>query len=72
MNKTITLFIPCLVDSMYPEVGRAMVTLLEKIGATLVYPSEQTCCGQPAFNSGFRTGARRTARHFIRTFEDAA
>jgi len=71
MNKKITLFIPCLVDSMYPEVGRAMVKLLQRLGADLIYPPEQTCCGQPGFNSGFRTEARRTARHFIRTFEDA-
>ena len=67
----LTLFIPCLVDSLYPEVGQAMVTLLQRLGAKLIYPPDQTCCGQPALNAGFRSEARKAARHFIRIFEHA-
>jgi L-lactate dehydrogenase complex protein LldE len=67
----LTLFIPCLIDSTYPEVGQAMVTLLKRLGASLIYPPDQTCCGQPAFNAGFRSEARKAACHFIRIFEHA-
>lgn len=66
-----TLFIPCLVDAFYPEVGRAVVLLLERLGVVLTYPLGQTCCGQPAFNSGYRTEARRAARRFVTIFEGA-
>lgn len=68
-NKHITLFIQCIVDGMYPEAGEAMVSLLQRLGFTLDYPEDQTCCGQPAFNSGYRNEAREAAKHFIRVFE---
>lgn len=67
----VTLFIQCLVDGFYPRVGEAMVRILAKLGARLDYPLEQTCCGQPAFNAGYRREARRAARHFIEVFEQA-
>lgn len=70
-KKDVTLFIPCIIDRLYPEVGEALVRLLRKIGAHLAYPSSQTCCGQPAFNSGYRREATVAAKHFLRTFEDA-
>jgi len=70
-NKTITLFIQCLVDSMYPEVGQAMVRLFEKLGISVTVPLDQTCCGQPAFNSGYRKEAKIAARRFISIFETA-
>jgi L-lactate dehydrogenase complex protein LldE len=70
-NKTITLFIQCLVDSMYPEVGQAMVHLFEKLGISVDIPLDQTCCGQPAFNSGYRKEAKTAARRFIEIFENA-
>jgi len=70
-NQNVTLFIQCLVDSLYPEVGEAMVRLLGKIGVKMSYPEDQTCCGQPAFNSGYRKEARRAAKRFIRIFEGA-
>ena len=70
-NKVVTLFIPCLIDSLYPEVGRATVNLLRRLGLDLIYPPDQTCCGQPAFNAGFRADARRAARRFTRIFERA-
>ena len=61
----VTLFIQCLVDSHYPRVGMAMVKVLEKLGVPMACPTEQTCCGQPAFNSGFPKEARAVARHAV-------
>ncbi len=70
-NKTITLFIQCLVDSLYPEVGQAMVTLFKKLDIPFEIPLNQTCCGQPAFNSGYRKEAAKAAKRFIEIFENA-
>ena len=56
---------------MYPEVAEAMVGLLAKIGLNMSYPQDQTCCGQPAFNSGYRKEAERAAKRFVRIFEGA-
>ena len=67
----IALFIPCLVDALYPEVGEAVVTVFDKLGLPVTYPREQTCCGQPAFNAGYLPQARAAARHFIDIFESA-
>ena len=67
----ITLFIQCLVDSIYPQVGHAMVQLLEKLNMQVDMPLQQTCCGQPAFNSGYRKEATIAARKFIEIFENA-
>lgn len=71
MKKRVSLFIQCLVESMYPEVGEAMVDVLERVGVQVDYPEGQTCCGQPAFNSGYRHEAREAARHFVSIFADA-
>jgi len=70
-NQTVTLFIQCLVDGIYPEVGEAMVALFRKLGINLTCPSRQTCCGQPAFNAGYQGEARVAARRFIDIFESA-
>ncbi len=70
-SKKVTLFIQCLVDTMYPEVADAMVTVLERIGLAVECPTEQTCCGQPAFNAGHQQVARSAARKFIELFEGA-
>ncbi len=70
-NKPVTLFIQCLVDSLYPEVGQAMVHLFEKLNIQVDIPLEQTCCGQPAFNSGYRREAKKAAKRFIEVFESA-
>ena len=67
----VTLFIQCLVDGLYPEVGEALVTVLRRIGVSMSYPENQTCCGQPAFNAGYRNEARIAARRFIEIFETA-
>jgi L-lactate dehydrogenase complex protein LldE len=67
----ITLFIPCFIDQCYPQVGISVVKILEKLAQTVTYPVEQTCCGQPAFNSGAWDQARATARQALRAFRDA-
>ena len=64
----VALFVTCMVDVMYPEVGMAAVSLLRDHGAELVFPEGQTCCGQPAFNSGRRAEARKLAIGFLDVF----
>ena len=66
----VSLFITCLVDQFCPEVGVNVVKVLRRLGVEVDFPMEQTCCGQPAFNSGFRTEARALAERFIDIFED--
>lgn len=67
--QRVALFVTCMVDALYPEVGMATVDLLEQQGVEVVFPFDQTCCGQPAFNAGFRDEARQMARHFLDVFE---
>lgn len=67
-GEPVALFVPCYVDQLYPQIGRAVVMLFERLGVPLEYPEEQTCCGQPAFNSGYWEAARPVIRHFARTF----
>ena len=71
MSQIIQLFVTCIVDTLYPEVGEAVCAVLEKAGATITVPSGQTCCGQPAFNAGMRKEAARMAKQTICTFERA-
>src|SRR5919202_4443525 len=61
----VALFIPCYVDLINPEVGVSVVRVLRKLDVGVVYAEGQTCCGQPAFNSGFFDEARAVARHFL-------
>ncbi len=70
-NKSVTLFVQCLVDSLYPEVGTSMVRLFEKMEIPFNIPVDQTCCGQPAFNAGYRKEATVAAKRFIEIFEDS-
>jgi L-lactate dehydrogenase complex protein LldE len=65
----VALFIPCYVDLIYPQVGVSVVRVLRRLGVDPAYPKGQTCCGQPAFNSGFFGEARGVARHFMDVFE---
>jgi L-lactate dehydrogenase complex protein LldE len=67
--RRVALFVTCMVDMLYPEVGMATVELLEKHGVEVIFPEAQTCCGQPAFNAGFRDEARELARRFVDIFE---
>jgi len=64
----VSLFIPCYVDQLMPEVGIATVQLLEHVGCKVHYDPRQTCCGQPAFNGGFLDEARAVARHMLDVF----
>lgn len=64
-----SLFITCLADSFYPKVGESMVKLLDHLGVELDFPEGQTCCGQPAFNSGYRDEAKEVAKTMIDVFD---
>jgi L-lactate dehydrogenase complex protein LldE len=66
----VSLFVTCLVDQFWPEAGRATALLLQRAGCHVHFDERQTCCGQPAFNSGFFEEARAVARHFIEVFEE--
>ena len=67
--RRVALFVTCMVDMLYPEVGMSTAELLERLGLEVVFPYEQTCCGQPAFNAGYRDEARELAHRFIDIFE---
>jgi L-lactate dehydrogenase complex protein LldE len=69
MGKRVSLFVTCMVDQLFPKVGMAMAAVLERIGYQVDFPKDQTCCGQPAFNSGYRSEARIVARHFLDVFD---
>jgi L-lactate dehydrogenase complex protein LldE len=71
MGKRVSLFVTCMVDQLFPKVGMAMAGVLERLGYRIDFPEDQTCCGQPAFNSGYRAEARLVARHFLDTFESS-
>src|ERR1700689_2470761 len=64
----VALMVPCYIDMFYPQVGIATLELLEKLGVDVVYPSEQTCCGQPMANSGCYEEARPTEEHCAKLF----
>lgn len=70
-GKTVSLFVTCIVDMVYPDTGMSVVTVLEHLGVPVVFPAAQTCCGQPAFNSGNRREAARVAKQFLRAFDGA-
>ncbi|MFE1079182.1 (Fe-S)-binding protein [Nocardiopsis alba] len=67
----IALFITCVNDTLFPDTGRAVVRLLERLGHEVVFPTDQTCCGQMHYNTGYRRPAARLAVRFARTFENA-
>lgn len=69
-TSTVSLFIPCLVDQVYPDIGLSMAWILEKLGYHIDYDPEQTCCGQPAFNAGHTQEALSVARRFVDVFAD--
>jgi L-lactate dehydrogenase complex protein LldE len=68
MLMRVGLFIPCYIDQFYPHVGLATVKVLEHFGATVEFPTEQTCCGQPLANVGLIDDARPLARRFVELF----
>src|SRR3954468_12339796 len=64
----VALFITCFNDTLFPDVGRSTVTLLERLGCTVDFPEGQTCCGQMHANSGYQLEAVPLARRFVRVF----
>ena len=70
-NKPVSLFVTCIIDMIYPKTGVSVVEILEHLGVEVRFPLDQTCCGQPAFNSGFWNDAKTVAKHFLTVFEDA-
>ena len=64
------LFIPCYIDAFFPEVGIATLQLLERLGIEVVYPLDQTCCGQPMANSGCQNDAAGAEALFVRNFQE--
>ena len=67
----IQLFIPCFVDQVFPDTAFNMIKVLEKLGCTVHYNVNQTCCGQPAFNAGFRDESKDVCVKFIKDFGGA-
>ena len=63
-----SLFVTCIVDQFYPDIGESTVRVLRRLGVDIDFPAGQTCCGQPAFNSGFWSDAKAIARRFLKTF----
>jgi L-lactate dehydrogenase complex protein LldE len=68
MIDRVALFVTCLSDTLFPQVGRATVTVLERLGIEVVFPPEQTCCGQMHANSGYPAEAELLARRFVEVF----
>ena len=65
----VALFVTCLVDQLWPSVGTSAVEVLRRVGCEVTFDESQTCCGQPAFNTGYREPARSMARRFIEAYE---
>src|SRR2546429_3281321 len=69
MAAEVALFVTCLVDQLAPDAGVAAVRLLEAAGCDVAFPEAQSCCGQPALNTGEPEAAAVLARHFVEVFE---
>ena len=65
----VALFVTCIVDQLWPSVGTSAVEVLRRVGCEVGFDESQTCCGQPAFNTGYREPARALAQRFIETYE---
>src|SRR5215467_10208555 len=65
----VSLFVTCIVDQMFPQVGVATVEVLHRLGAEVSFNADQTCCGQPAFNTGYREEARGVAARTLELLE---
>lgn len=71
VSSRVSLFVTCIVDQVFPQVGVAMTEVLERLGYEVDFPEAQTCCGQPAFNTGYVEEARKIAQHFLHVFRDS-
>jgi L-lactate dehydrogenase complex protein LldE len=69
MTMRVGLFITCLADAFFPDVGRATVMVLERLGHEVVFPADQTCCGQMHINTGYQRQALPLVRHHVEVFE---
>lgn len=67
----VSLFITCLSDILYADVGKNTVEILERAGCQIDFPTSQTCCGQPAFNSGYLQEAKQSMKQMITSFKDS-
>ncbi len=67
----VSLFVTCLVDQMWSSIGASTVEVLRRVGCEVEFDERQTCCAQPAFNTGYRDEARQVAQRFIRIFEES-
>jgi L-lactate dehydrogenase complex protein LldE len=67
--REVQLLVTCIVDSVYPAAGEAVVAVLEQLGVRVRFPHDQTCCGQPAYNAGFRAEARQLGLRTLELFE---
>lgn len=65
-----TLFVTCIIDQLYPQVGVSVVKVLRRLGVEVEFPMDQTCCGQPVYNSGFTQEARSMAERVLQSFQD--
>lgn len=70
-GKRVSLFVTCIVDMVYPGTGMSVVDILEHLGVAVDFPMEQTCCGQPAFNSGYQRDSKTVAKQFLKAFKNA-
>src|SRR5271157_631474 len=68
---TVTLFVPCFMDALFPRAAISMVEILERLGHKVVCPEAIACCGQPAFNSGYWDEARTVASPLLEKLRDA-
>ena len=70
-NISADLYVTCVIDQLYPEVGVSVVKVLRRLGVTVGFPKDQTCCGQPVYNSGFSNEARTLAKRVLQQFRDS-
>lgn len=66
-----SLFVTCIIDQMYPQVGSSVVKVLRRLGVEVDFPRDQTCCGQPLYNSGFARKSRELAERVLESFRDS-
>lgn len=66
-----SLFVTCLVDQFFPRIGISTMKILKKLGVEVEFDGRQTCCGQPAFNTGYVEEARQVARHFLEVYGES-
>ena len=70
-NVTADLYVTCIIDQLYPEVGVSVVNVLRRLGVAVGFPKGQTCCGQPVYNTGFNREARTLAKRVLEQFRDS-